>query len=123
MTRVVLSYWKSVEGLHAFVCGPAHREGWNWWNSTAHKHPHLGIMHEVYAAPPGAWENINVNFVPFGIGELWLSSFSKRVFIWHIGETKSIVKTADGTELKSTLIRASQKEWKSMSGRMNRTVE
>lgn len=114
-----------MEGLHAFACGPSHREGWNWWNRTVHEHPHLGIMHEVYAAPPGAWENINVNFVPFGIGKLRLSCFFffKRVFIWHTGETKSVVKTADGTELKSTLIRASQKEWKSMLGRMGRTVE
>lgn len=84
MTRVVLSYWKSVEGLHAFARGPAHREGWNWWSSTVHEHPHLGIMHEVYAAPPGAWENINVNFVPFGIGELWLSSFFQaRIYLAH----------------------------------------
>ena len=35
-----------------------------------HEHPHLGIMHEVYAAPPGSWENISVNFAPFGMGEL-----------------------------------------------------
>lgn len=36
------------------------------------EHDHLGIMHEVYAAPAGAWENINVNFVPFGMGEFWI---------------------------------------------------
>lgn len=75
MTRVVLSYWRSVEGLQAFTVGPKHREGWDWWNRTVYEHPHLGIMHEVYAAPPGAWENINVNFIPFGIGKSRLLPF------------------------------------------------
>ena len=58
-----------MDGLLAFSTGPAHRDGWNWWNRVVKEHPHLGIMHEVYDAPPGAWENIYVNFPPFGIGE------------------------------------------------------
>ncbi|MCJ1462829.1 hypothetical protein MMC07_001432 [Pseudocyphellaria aurata] len=127
-TRVVLSYWRSVDGLQAFACGPVHREGWNWWNGTVREHPHLGIMHEVYAAPPGAWENIYVNFVPFGMGEssrvLYSLFFTPlRIFIGPIGETESVVNTADEPERKSTLVRASRKEWKSMLGRMGRMVE
>lgn len=59
--------FSTVEGLHAFVCDPVHREGWGRWNRTVHKRSHIEIMHEVYAAPPGAWENMNVNFVPFGM--------------------------------------------------------
>ena len=69
VTRISLSYWRSVEELHAFAAAPRHRKAWDWWNRTVHEHPYLGIMHEVYAAPPGAWENTNINFVPFGIGK------------------------------------------------------
>jgi hypothetical protein len=73
VTGVSLSYWKTVDGLHTFASSPAHRDGWNWWNRNVEQHPHLGIMHEVYAAPPNAWENIYVNFVPFGMGKFCLS--------------------------------------------------
>ena len=76
MTKISLSYWKSVEGLHAFALGPQHMEAWNWWNSTVKEHPHLGIMHEVYSAEPGAWENVNTNFIPFGLGEYLLVPYS-----------------------------------------------
>ena len=72
-TVITLSYWKNLESLQAFAAGPAHQEGWAWWNRTAEQHPQLGIMHEVYAAPHGHWENIYVNFKPFGMGKFgWL---------------------------------------------------
>lgn len=38
----------------------------------------------------------------------------------YTGETQSVVKTANGNELKSTLMKASQKGWQSILGRMNR---
>ncbi|CAL8579863.1 hypothetical protein XPA_005593 [Xanthoria parietina] len=67
---VTISYWKSIEHLHAFASGPAHRKGWDWWASTARKQfPHLGIMHETYEAPKGKWENVYEGFVPIGVGE------------------------------------------------------
>lgn len=77
--------FSTVEGLHAFVCDPVHREGWGRWNRTVHKRSHIEIMHEVYAAPPGAWENMNVNFVPFGMGERGLSLSLFFVFVWGTG--------------------------------------
>ena len=66
---VSLSYWKDVESLHTFAQGPTHRAGWDWWNRTEKQLAHIGIMHEVYAAPKGHWENIYNNFKPFGMGE------------------------------------------------------
>lgn len=67
---VYLSYWKTLDGLHAFAHGEAHRKGWLWWEGGAgKKFKHIGIMHEVYEAPAGHWENIFHNFKPFGIGE------------------------------------------------------
>lgn len=67
---ITLSYWKSMAYLNAFAQGPAHRAGWEWFNRMTRSHPHLGMMHEVYAMPTGHWENIYKNFTPFGMGEL-----------------------------------------------------
>ncbi|KAL8725571.1 MAG: hypothetical protein Q9166_007273 [cf. Caloplaca sp. 2 TL-2023] len=68
---ITISYWKSIEHLHAFAHGPAHRQGWDWWmNKAREKYPHLGIMHETYEAPRGSWENIYEGFVPVGMDML-----------------------------------------------------
>ncbi|MCJ1438082.1 hypothetical protein MMC27_007469 [Xylographa pallens] len=66
---VTLSYWKSIEHLHAFARGPAHRAGWDWTNKKIYKNPNIGIMHEAYSAPDGHWENIYANFRPFGFAQ------------------------------------------------------
>lgn len=68
-TVLTLSYWKDLDSLNAFAQGPLHKAGWAWWNKSTKTLPHLGIMHEVYAAPKGNWENIYVNFRPFGMGK------------------------------------------------------
>ncbi|MCJ1391814.1 hypothetical protein MMC18_004681 [Xylographa bjoerkii] len=66
---ITLSYWKSIEHLHAFARGPAHRKGWDWLNKVARHDQSLGIMHEVYSAPYGHWENVYANFRPFGFAQ------------------------------------------------------
>ena len=71
-TMVWISYWKSVDHLHAFAQGDVHRAGWDWWNGNK-KYPHIGIQHEMYYAPRGHWENIAYNFRPFGFGRLILN--------------------------------------------------
>ncbi|KAK4096248.1 hypothetical protein N658DRAFT_501795 [Parathielavia hyrcaniae] len=58
---MTLCYFRSIEGLHAFAHGPIHRKAWDWWNSITKTHPYLSIMHEVYHAPKGHWENIYIN--------------------------------------------------------------
>lgn len=63
-----LSYWKDIDHLRAFAHGDAHRAGWDWFNAFK-GHPHIGIMHEIYSAPQGHWENIYHNFRPFGMGK------------------------------------------------------
>ena len=40
-----------------------------------------------------------------------------------LGGTQSVVETADGVELKSNLIKANRKEFRSMLGRMGRIME
>ncbi|GAB1317880.1 Monooxygenase [Madurella fahalii] len=58
---LVLCYFRSIEGLHAFAHSPIHRKAWDWWNSVTKSYPYLSIMHEVYHAPKGHWENIYGN--------------------------------------------------------------
>jgi hypothetical protein len=67
-TEVYISYWKTLEGLHKFAHGNAHMKGQLWWEKGAmEEFPHLGVMHEVYEVPAGAWENVFHNYQPFGI--------------------------------------------------------
>lgn len=66
---MVLIYFRSREELKAFAHGPSHRRAWDWWHSITAAHPHLSIMHEVYHAPAGHWENIWINNHLSGIGE------------------------------------------------------
>lgn len=74
---VTISYWKDIEHLHAFANqGAAHRLGWDWWAAENKKYPHIGIMHETYAVPKGAWENIYQNFQPIGMCTSTLSQTS-----------------------------------------------
>lgn len=60
-------YFESSEALHAYAHGPRHTETMNWWTSTAKDHDHLGIMHEVFAAPKNGWEGVYINYHPAGL--------------------------------------------------------
>lgn len=61
-------YFDTPESLHAFAHGPLHTEAMEWWQRTAQKHKHIGIMHEVYAAPKKSWEGVYINYHPTGLG-------------------------------------------------------
>jgi hypothetical protein len=62
------SYWRSVEDIHKWALSPLHRDGWRWWNESLQKHPHLGIMHEIFEVPKhNGWEGIYVNYHPTGL--------------------------------------------------------
>ena len=69
ISSITLSYWKDLRSLHGFAHSQQHRAGWDWWNATVKHMPFMGIMHEVYAIPKGHWENIYVNYRPFGMGK------------------------------------------------------
>lgn len=68
-------YFRTIEDIHRFAHSPIHRDGWNWWNKVADTHPHLSIMHEIYAAPKKQWENIFLNYHLTGIGTPTLPRF------------------------------------------------
>ncbi|KAK7911927.1 hypothetical protein PG985_014408 [Apiospora marii] len=64
---MMLCYFRSVDGVHAFAHGPLHREAWTWWYDVIKTYPHLSIQHELYNVPPGHWENVYVNAHPSGL--------------------------------------------------------
>ena len=64
-----LSYWRSMEDLHAFNQSKYHAEGLKWWAENHKRCPHIGIFHETFEAPPHHWETIYENMHPFGMGE------------------------------------------------------
>ena len=61
-------YFNSPESLHNYAHGPLHTKAMEWWQRTAEKHKHIGIMHEVFAAPKNSWEGIYVNYHTTGMG-------------------------------------------------------
>ena len=87
-------YFKTSEGLHKYAHGPLHREGWNWWNKNLAKHPHIGIWHEVFVAPKGAWETIYINSQPLGLGAAQFPVSTKDGRQWR----SSLVDATRGSE-------------------------
>jgi hypothetical protein len=63
-----ISYWRSINAVHAYAHGPLHRKAWNWWESTIKKHNAIGFMHEVFEADKGQWEAVYINFQPTTLG-------------------------------------------------------
>ncbi|MCJ1433422.1 hypothetical protein MMC27_002782 [Xylographa pallens] len=66
---MTMSYWKSIEHLHAFARRPAHMRGWDWIIKATKDNPSVGFMHEVYSSPGGQWQNVYYNFRPFGLAQ------------------------------------------------------
>ncbi|TQB77081.1 hypothetical protein MPDQ_005567 [Monascus purpureus] len=104
-------YFQSLEGLHRFSHGPSHRAGWDWWNQTVKEHPNLSIMHEVYEAPAGSWENVYMNY--------WPTSFAKAQFPINRGDVE---KETDGQQKKwiGNIVDASRMNMKSSMNRLGR---
>lgn len=64
-----ISYWRSIDAIHTFAYGPTHRAAWDWWNKLPLSgSQHIGINHEIFAAAPGQWEAIYLNFQPTLLG-------------------------------------------------------
>lgn len=67
-----LSYWRSIEDIHAFSQGSTHMDTIKWWNDMMKKDyenmKHIGISHEIYEAPRSKWEAISINFQPTRLG-------------------------------------------------------
>lgn len=98
---LVVAYFKTVEGVHAFAHADLHMQAWKWWNAHVKDWPHMSIYHELYHVPKGNWETIHANS--------------------HIsGLPSSRVKTDDGLWV-SPLVDASRGLLKTSAGRMSRS--
>ena len=53
-----LSYWRSIEDLHAFAHAPLHRDAWMWFEKTIKAHGYMGVNHEIYEADRGHWVSV-----------------------------------------------------------------
>ena len=72
---ITISYWRSIDHLHAFAASPLHKAGWEWYGSIMKKWPHIGILHETFEAKKRGWENVYKNSWPVGMVRFSLSSF------------------------------------------------
>ena len=70
ITTFWISYWKDLNGLQEFATSPAHSLGQNAYLKK--KFPYMGVMHETYHSPKGAWETIYDNVPALGLGK-WKS--------------------------------------------------
>lgn len=66
-TIMGIYYFRDMEGLNRFAHDPLHRQAWNWYNGQFVKkwgYSHIGIFHEAFWAPAGAYETIYINMPP-----------------------------------------------------------
>jgi hypothetical protein len=98
---LVVAYFKTVEGVHAFAHSDFHMGAWKWWNAHVKDWPHMSIYHELYHVQAGDWETIHANS--------------------HVGGLPSArVKTDDGLWV-SPMVDASRGLLKTSAGRMSRS--
>ncbi|KAF2106888.1 hypothetical protein BDV96DRAFT_617097 [Lophiotrema nucula] len=116
-TMMWLSYWKTLDGLHAFANEGSHLQGMVWWEKVVDKYKFTGLMHEVYEVPAGNWENVSANFRPFGLTNarfpVETEKDGQKVTEWVPG-VRSMTKG------RGTMNKNVEKEWKNMTVRMGR---
>ncbi|MET8331463.1 DUF4188 domain-containing protein [Streptomyces sp. NPDC005181] len=69
-TYYVVQYWESKEKLYAYASAPDmfHRKAWAMMNREEKKsRQHVGLWHETYIAPEGAYESIYADMPPYGL--------------------------------------------------------
>ncbi|EGS20283.1 uncharacterized protein CTHT_0040220 [Thermochaetoides thermophila DSM 1495] len=101
-TILAIYYFRDIEGLNRFAHDVVHRRAWEWYHGEfARKRgwSHIGIFHEAFQVPAGAWENIYVNMPPTLMGA-------------------AATKSEDGWV--RTLIEANGLVWRSQYSRMGR---
>lgn len=79
---MVMMYFKSLHHCHEYAHGKTHTETMLWWQQNAHKMKHVGIMHEIYAAPKHSSEGIYVNYHPTGLGATFTEANVKGEKVW-----------------------------------------
>ncbi len=70
-TTILVSYWRSMEQLHAYARSRTalHLPAWRAFNKLVGTNGDVGIWHETYRVHSGEAENVYVNMAPFGLGK------------------------------------------------------
>jgi hypothetical protein len=110
-TILTVYYFRDLDGLNRFASDDIHRQAWNWYNNEFVKkggHSHVGIFHEAFCVPAGAYESIYINMQPT-----------------LMGTGNAIIKNeATGKdEWVRTMVDASSSVWRSQHSRMGREVK
>ncbi|KAK4139563.1 uncharacterized protein C8A04DRAFT_40625 [Dichotomopilus funicola] len=103
-------YFRDLEGLNRFAHDPIHRRAWEWYEKecTAKGYKHIGVFHEAFCVPKGAYESIYLNMQPTLMGT----------------GNAAIRNEATGTdEWVRTLVDASGRGWRSQHSRLGREVK
>jgi hypothetical protein len=71
-TTLMLQYWRSMDALmgYAKARGSEHLPAWRSFNKLVGTNGDVGIWHETYRIHAGAYENVYVNMMPFGLGKV-----------------------------------------------------
>ncbi|SDW84371.1 protein of unknown function [Marinococcus luteus] len=68
-TTMMIQYWNSKEQLLAYAKAPKHLKAWRTFNKRTKGNDAVGIYHETYIVPKGAYESIYVNMPSLGLGK------------------------------------------------------
>ena len=66
----LVQYWRSFEHLHAYSVSRehAHLPAWKAFNKAVGSNGDVGIWHETYLVPDGAYESVYGNMPAYGLG-------------------------------------------------------
>ncbi|KAK3291085.1 uncharacterized protein B0H64DRAFT_478411 [Chaetomium fimeti] len=106
-TVMTVYYFRDLDGLNSFAHDRVHREAWDWYKKECLKkgYSHIGIFHEAFCAPAGAYETIYVNMQPTLLG----------------AGSADVKNEATGTDdWVRTVVDASSSVWRSQHSRMGR---
>jgi len=70
-TTILVQYWRTLEQLLAYAKdrNAMHLPAWRAFNRSVGSSGDVGVWHETYSVPAGAYENIYVNMPAFGLGK------------------------------------------------------
>jgi hypothetical protein len=71
-TTIMLQYWRSMDELMKYAKNrdAKHLPAWRAFNRSVGTSGDVGIWHETYRVRPGDYENVYVNMMPFGLGNV-----------------------------------------------------
>ncbi|KAL2182213.1 hypothetical protein L209DRAFT_738562 [Thermothelomyces heterothallicus CBS 203.75] len=109
-TLLSVYYFRDLEGLNRFAHDAVHRRAWDWYHRECLKrgYAHLGIFHEAFVVPAGAYETLYVNMPP-----TLLAAGQAHIRNEATGEVEHL----------PTVVDASSSLWRSQYTRMNREIK